>query len=48
MILFLNKEISKIIKNRPVLVIMNHIRNEDDYITQSPFKNISIIKRINP
>ena len=30
-----------------VLVIMDNIRNFDDYITQSPFKNTSIIKGIN-
>ena len=44
----LNKEIKEIIKNnRSVLVIMNNIRNVDDYVTQSPFKNISTIKGIN-
>ena len=27
---------------------MDNIRNFVDYITQSPFKNINIIKQINP
>ena len=46
----LNKEISKEIKKeRPVLVIMNNIRNVDEYVLQSPFKDkISTIKGIEP
>ena len=31
-----------------VLFIIDNIRNADDYVTQNPFKNISIIKGINP
>ena len=45
----LNKEIHKEIKKkRPVLVIMDNIRNVDDYVAQSPLKNIKTIKGINP
>ena len=45
----LNKEINdKIKNNRPILVIMDNIRNVDDYVAQNPFKNISTIKGINP
>ena len=45
----LNKEIKKEIeKDRPVLVIMDNIRNVDEYVLQSPLKNISTIKGINP
>ena len=45
----LNKEISKEIKKgRSVLVIMDNIRNVDDYVSQSPFKDINAIKGIKP
>ena len=45
----LNKEIKEEIKkDRPVLVIMDNIRNVEEYISQCPIKNVSTIKGINP
>ena len=45
----LNKEIKEEIKkDRPVLVIMDNIRNVEEYVSQCPIKNVSTIKGINP
>ena len=45
----INKEINnEIKKGRPVLVIMDNIRNVDDFVSQSSFKNINTIKEIKP
>jgi len=45
----INKEINiEIKKERPVLVIMDNIRNVDDFVSQSSFRNINTIKEIKP
>ena len=45
----INKEINnEIKKGRPVLVIMDNIRNVDDFVSQSSFRNINTIKEIKP
>ena len=45
----INKEINiEIKKERPVLVIMDNIRNVDDFVSQSSFRNINTIKGIKP
>ena len=45
----LNKEIKReITKDRPVLVIMDNIRNVEEFVQQSPLKNLNTIKGINP